>query len=48
MLLGFLRVIVEEELYDKEFVARYTYGFPQLRERLQEYSLEKVGCYHRM
>ncbi len=44
MLLGFLRVIVEEELYDKEFVARYTYGFPQLRERLQEYSLEKVAA----
>lgn len=44
MLLGFLRVIVEEELYDKEFVARYTYGFSQLRERLQEYSLEKVAA----
>ena len=44
MLLGFLHVIVNEGLYDKEFVARYTYGFDRLKERLQEYPLEKVAA----
>lgn len=48
MLLGFIHVIIEEELYDKEFVEKYTYGFEQLRERVREYPLKRVaqitGC----
>lgn len=41
--LGWLNVILEEELFDKEFVAKWTVGFSQLRERLQEYSPQKVA-----
>jgi len=40
--LGMLNVIINEELYDKEFVDQWTFGFDQLKERVQEYPLEKV------
>lgn len=40
--LGMLNVIINEELYDKEFVRKWTYGFDKLKERVQEYSLDKV------
>ena len=35
--LAMLNVIINEELYDREFVANWCYGFEQLRERVQEY-----------
>jgi anaerobic selenocysteine-containing dehydrogenase len=38
--LSMLNVIIDEELYDKPFVARWTYGFDALRERVKEYSPE--------
>ena len=41
--LGMLRIIVEEELYDKGFVEKWTQGFPELREHLKAYSLSKVA-----
>jgi len=41
--LGFLNVIINEELYDKEFVEKWTYGFEGLKERVQEYPPEKVA-----
>jgi len=41
--LGMLRVIVEEELYDREFVANWTVGFEQLKLHLQEYRLNRVA-----
>ena len=41
--LGMMRVIIEEELYDKEFVDKWCYGFEKLRERVNEYPLEKVA-----
>lgn len=48
MLLGWLKVILDEELYDKEFVANWTIGFDDLRARVDEYPLERVakltGC----
>ncbi len=48
MLLGWLNVIINEELYDKKFVKKWTVGFEELKERVQEYPLEKVakitGC----
>ncbi|MGQ9546490.1 MAG: molybdopterin-containing oxidoreductase family protein [Dehalococcoidia bacterium] len=41
--LGWLNVIINEELYDKDFVSRWTYGFEQLAQRVQEYSPAKVA-----
>jgi anaerobic selenocysteine-containing dehydrogenase len=41
--LGMLRIIVKEELYDKNFVDRWTIGFAELTERLEEYTPEKVA-----
>lgn len=41
--LGFLNVIINEELYDKDFVENWTYGFEGLQERVQEYPPEKVA-----
>ena len=40
--MGFFKVIVEEELYDKEFVADYIHGWEAFKERLREYPLDKV------
>lgn len=41
--LGMMNVIINEDLYDHEFVEKWTYGFDELRERVQEYSPEKVS-----
>jgi molybdopterin guanine dinucleotide-containing S/N-oxide reductase-like protein len=38
--LGMMRVIINENLYDADYVARYTMGFEQLREKVQEYTPE--------
>ncbi len=35
--LGMMHVIIGERLYDAEYVARYTVGFEQLREKVKEY-----------
>ncbi len=40
--LGMINVIISENLYDKEFVEKWTHGFLQLKERAREYSLEEV------
>jgi anaerobic selenocysteine-containing dehydrogenase len=40
--LGMMRVIINEDLHDADYVARYTVGFDQLREKVQEYSPERV------
>jgi anaerobic selenocysteine-containing dehydrogenase len=40
--LGFLNVIISEELYDKKFVEKWVYGFDKLKERVQEYPPERV------
>ncbi|MEM9514899.1 MAG: molybdopterin-dependent oxidoreductase [Actinomycetota bacterium] len=42
LMLGWLRVIVDEGLYDAEFVRDWCTGFDQLRTRLDEYPLERV------
>lgn len=42
LLLSMIHVIIKEELYDKEFVTNWCYGFDQLRERCKEYTPEKV------
>jgi len=41
--LGMLNVIINEQLYDKCFVEKYCYGFEKLKERVQEYPLDKVS-----
>ncbi len=41
--LGFLHVIVEEGLYDKEFVDQHTFGFEDLAAHLKSYTPETVA-----
>jgi anaerobic selenocysteine-containing dehydrogenase len=41
--LGMLNVIVNEELYDKEFVANHVYGWEPFVKRVNEYPVEKVA-----
>ncbi len=43
LLLAMINVIIEEGLYDKEFVDKWCHGFDQLRERAREYPPEKVA-----
>jgi anaerobic selenocysteine-containing dehydrogenase len=40
--LGMLNVIIAENLYNKEFIKKYTLGFEQLAQHVQNYSPEKV------
>ena len=40
--LAMMHVIVNDELHDADYVARYTVGFDQLRQKVQEYSPERV------
>ncbi len=42
-LLGMMHVIVEENLYDREFVEKWTHGFKELAERLKDYPPDKVS-----
>ncbi|MEL7567229.1 MAG: molybdopterin-dependent oxidoreductase [Dehalobacterium sp.] len=41
--LGLLNVIINEDLYDHDFVDKWCYGFDELKERVQEYPPEKVA-----
>ncbi len=41
--LGMLNYIIEEELYDKEFVANHVHGWPEFVERTKKYPVEKVS-----
>lgn len=41
--LGMLNVIINEDLYDHEFVEKWCYGFEELRERVQDYPPSKVA-----
>ncbi len=40
--LGMMNVIIEEDLYDKDFVKDFTTGFEALREQIREYPPEKA------
>ncbi|MDZ4245923.1 MAG: molybdopterin-dependent oxidoreductase, partial [Dehalococcoidia bacterium] len=42
VLMGMVNVIIEEKLYDAEFVEKWCYGFEQLKERAKEYPPEVV------
>lgn len=41
--LGMLNIIINEDLYDHEFVDLWCYGFEELAERVQEYPVDKVA-----
>lgn len=41
--LGMLNIIIQEELYDKEFVNKWTYGFEDLKKRAAEYPPDRVA-----
>jgi anaerobic selenocysteine-containing dehydrogenase len=41
--LAMLNVIINEELYDKAFVEKWTFGFDKLKERVQQYPPNKVA-----
>ncbi len=40
---GLLYVIIEENLYDRDFVEKYVYGWDEFVERVREYPLAKVA-----
>lgn len=42
-MLGLLNVIIAEQLYDREFVEKWCFGFAELRERVAQYPPAKVG-----
>ena len=37
---GLLRVLIEEDLYDHDFVEKWCYGFDEFKERVMEYTVE--------
>ncbi len=41
--LGMMNVIIGEGLHDADYIAKYTLGFEQLRERVKEYPPERVA-----
>jgi anaerobic selenocysteine-containing dehydrogenase len=41
--MGWLNIIINEKLYDRGFVEKWTYGFDKLAERAQEYPPERVA-----
>ena len=43
--LGMMHVIINEGLYDADYVARYTEGFDRLQARVQDYPLNKVSAW---
>ncbi|MCX6013444.1 MAG: molybdopterin-dependent oxidoreductase [Chloroflexi bacterium] len=43
LFLSIINVLIEENLYDKEFVSKWCYGFDQLKERVKSYTPEKIS-----
>lgn len=41
--MGMMNVIINEGLWDKEFVENWTYGFEELKERVKEWTPEKAS-----
>ena len=41
--LGMMHILIAENLYDADYVARFTHGFEQLRERVAEYPPQRVA-----
>jgi len=41
--MGMLHIIIEEELYDPEFVKNWVYGWEEFVARVKEYPLQRVS-----
>ena len=41
--LGMLNVIIEEKLYDKEFLEKFCMGFTELTEHVKQFTPEKMS-----
>ena len=41
--LGMINVVINEQLYDKDFVDNWCFGFEKLKEHIQDYTPEKVS-----
>lgn len=46
--MGFLNVIIEEDLYDKAFVSQYVHGWDDFVQRVRAYPLDKVEAITRV
>jgi anaerobic selenocysteine-containing dehydrogenase len=44
MCFGWLKVILDEGLYDRDFVARWTVGFDEFRQRVDQFPLDRVAA----
>ena len=43
LMMAWMNVIIAENLYDKEFIDEWTFGFDQLKQRVAEYTPERVA-----
>ena len=43
LMLGWLKIIIEENLYDREFIEKYTVGFDPLKKHLDRYSIGELS-----
>jgi len=41
--LGMMKIMIDEGLYDREFVSKWCYGFEEVKERVSQYPVEKVS-----
>lgn len=41
--LGMMKVVIDEDLYEKTFVESWTKGFPELKEHLQQFPLDRLS-----
>lgn len=41
--MGMVKVIIDEELYDKDYITRYTVGFDELKKEVANFTLEDVA-----
>jgi anaerobic selenocysteine-containing dehydrogenase len=43
LMIGWLKIVIEENLYDTEFVEKWTVGFEPLQKHIEQYSLEELA-----
>ncbi len=43
LFLGMINLVIQEKLYDKDFVGKWTHGFDKVAEKVAPYTLEKVA-----